>query len=278
LTVNVPLIMSNCRIPDGINLVAADIVDLELSGSWIGDEHAILAEKDVTTIYAEDLKVRGNIALSDGFHSFGRVDLYGAKIEGQLYCSGGHFSNPGGTFSNTGHETLRLRLAKIDGEAELDKGFQSDGVIDLGGSQIDGDLLMDGATFAAGGPTGLRARGVTVARVFDWTNVGLTDSTELDLSNSSVGVLMDDAASWPSAAHLLIDGFAYQRISSEHADDAHTRIPWLDRQPMPRKPQPFRQLARVFLDNGQDDEARTSLAAAVAWREGPFHGICAPPR
>ena len=76
--------------------------------------------------------MHGNVLLSNGFKALGQVDLYGAKIGGQLFCTNGHFSDPG-------RYSLRLRLATIGGEAALDDGFSSDGVVDLVWSKINGD-------------------------------------------------------------------------------------------------------------------------------------------
>jgi hypothetical protein len=179
LHTNVRITLSKCRIPNGIKLTSAEISDLALVGSWIGD-HTGMPGQEQIALNGEGLTVHGNLILSNGFRAFGQVDLYGAKINGQLYCTEGQFWDPGG-------HSLRLRLASIDGETELNKGFRSDGVVDLVGARIKGDLLMDGADFSGDLDSGLKAKGLT-ARALYWTHVRTSDQTELDLSNANIGI------------------------------------------------------------------------------------------
>jgi len=248
LHINFPVILSKCRIPNGIKVTAAEISDLELVGSWIGAD-LTGAPGQEKALNGEGLTVHGNVLLSDGFEAFRQVDLYGAKIEGQLYCTAGQFSNPGG-------DSLRLSLASIGGETALDGGFSSDGV-DLLGAKISGDLKVDDADFSAHSHNGLSANGLT-AHALHWTRVRKPDQTQLDLSNAKVDIFQDDRQSWPAPGHLLIDGFVYGTLNGEAAD-AKSRHDWLNLQPFPRRPQPYKQLAKVFLDNGQDSDATAVL-------------------
>src|SRR5712692_2824939 len=116
LRINFPVILWQSRIPNGIKVTSAEMSDLELVGSWIGEDNKGAPGQEQIALKGEGLTVHGNVLLSDGFRAFGQVDLYGAKIDGQLYCAEGQFSDPGG-------DALRLRLASIGGEAELNGGF-----------------------------------------------------------------------------------------------------------------------------------------------------------
>jgi len=78
-----------------------------------------------------------------------------------------------------------------------------------------------------------------------------------DLRNAVVEVLIDDEASWPAAGNLHLDGFVYGRISAGPTD-AETRLKWLALQPE-STPQPYRQLAKVLREMGDDRGARKVL-------------------
>jgi hypothetical protein len=267
LHVNFPIILWQSRIPDGIKATSAEMSDLELVGSWIGEDHTGAPGQEQIALKGAGLTVHGNVLLSDGFQAFGQVDLYGAKIEGQLYCTSGHFSG--------GNPPLRLRLASIGGEAELDKGFSSDGMVDLVDAKISGDLKLDGADFSAHSHDGLKARSLT-AHALHWTNVKQSSQTDLDLLDAKVDIFEDDRQSWPAPGHLLIDGFVYGTLKGEAVNSAASRHDWLNRQPLPLRPQPYKQLAKVFLDNGQDADAIAVLVAKEgvepAWQD-PLLGI-----
>jgi len=267
LHINFPVILWQSRIPNGIKVTSAEMSDLQLVGSWIGEDNIAPPGQEQIALKGEGLTVHGNVLLSDGFRAFGQVDLYGAKIDGQLYCTEGRFSHPGG-------DSLRLRLASIGGETELNGGFSSDGVVDLVSAKINGDLLLDRAKFSGRFQNGLKARSLT-AHALHWTNVKPSSQTELDLSNATVGIFDDDEDSWPHPGNLHIDGFVYG--SHGMATEAASRLKWLHLQPsVPVLLQPYKQLAKVFLDNGQDADAIAVLVAKEgaepAWQE-PMLGI-----
>ena len=264
LHINFPVILRKCSIPDGIKVTSAEISDLELVGSWIGEE-LTGAPGQEKALNGEGLTVHGNVLLSDGFEAFRQVDLYGAKIDGLLFCTAGHFSDPG-------VDSLYLRLASIGGETDLNGDFSSDGVVDLVGAKINGDLVLDHANFSGDfhdglkanrlKANGLKARSLT-AHALHWTHVDKSDQTELDLLNAKVDIFVDDSKSWPAPGHLLIDGFVYGTLKGE-AVDATSRRDWLNLQPLPLRSQPYKQLAKVFVDNGQDSDATQVLVEKEA--------------
>jgi len=257
LHISFPVILRKCLIPNGIKMNSAEISDLELVGSWIGEDLSGAPGQE-QALNGEGLTVHGNVLLSNGFRAFRQVDLYGAKIEGQLYCTAGQFSDPGG------NAPLRLRLASIGGEPALDGGFSSDGVVDLVDAKINGDLTLDGAHFSGASENGLRARSLT-AHGLRWTHVSTSTShqSDLDLLNAKVDIFQDDRQSWPAPGHLLIDGFVYGTLRGEAVDAASRRV-WLNLQPLPLLPQPYKQLAKVFVDNGQDSDATQVLVEKEA--------------
>ena len=72
--------------------------------------------------------------------------LAGAQITGQLNCSGGRFDNPSG-------DALVLQSVKSGGDVLLNKlhhdisGFRANGVVQLVGAQIAGQLNCSGGKF-----------------------------------------------------------------------------------------------------------------------------------
>jgi len=82
--------------------------------------------------------------------------------------------------------------------------------------------------------------------------------TELDLRGANVGSISDDKPSWPEKIKLHLDGFIYGSIPG-NLRDASWRLWWLDRQ-TEFAPQPYRQLAKVLRDLGDDEGAKEVLS------------------
>jgi len=135
-------------------------------------------------------------------------------------------------------------------------------VVDLVDAKINGDLTLHAAPFLGPLDNGLKARSLT-AHALRWTNVVKSDQTELNLSNANVVIFEDDTQSWPAAGHLAIDGFVYVTLKGD-ANDAKGRLDWLKLQPFPLRPQPYKQLAKAFLDNGDDAFATAVLVEKEA--------------
>jgi hypothetical protein len=72
-----------------------------------------------------------------------------------------------------------------------------------------------------------------------------------------VGAIWDDEPSWPGQGSLDLDGFVYGGFFGGPTD-APTRLRWLDRQGQ-FKPQPYRQLAKVLRELGDDEGAKRVL-------------------
>jgi hypothetical protein len=74
-----------------------------------------------------------------------------------------------------------------------------------------------------------------------------------------IDALVDDAQSWPAHGKLKIDGLTYDRFSSAPTPkSSRARLDWLSRQEV-FVPQPYRQLARILRNNGDDIGARRVL-------------------
>jgi hypothetical protein len=123
-----PLELVGCYLPEGVDLEYATAPSLTLSGSL------------VTGLRAEGLTVTGCLSLDKGFTAQGRAQLLGAKIGGQLICSGGHFSNPKGKALEADNLTVRS-------DVFLDDGFVAHGEVRLLGAHIGGQLCCRGGLF-----------------------------------------------------------------------------------------------------------------------------------
>jgi hypothetical protein len=127
-----PLWLANCRFPGLLRLNYSEMKRLALDGCRCGP------------IYAEGLRVRGDIVMNRGFSSTGPVDLMDIEIGGNLDCSHGIFE--GGSMPNP--EALAADRARIRGSVFLCDGFQAKREVRFAGAQIGGDLLCDDAHFS----------------------------------------------------------------------------------------------------------------------------------
>jgi hypothetical protein len=117
-----------------------------------------------------------------------------------------------------------------------------------------------GGTFAGKGTErhGLFASLLEVNGGFGWLNVDMENGATLDLTGASVNGFADDQRSWPQPGKLLIDGFTYKDIGP--VKDAPSRLRWVALQPE-FHPQPYRQLAKVLHESGDDAGAVGVLIA-----------------
>ena len=145
--------------------------------------------------------------------------------------------------------------------------FVSDGLVNIVTARIGTDFFVAQATFsgAARDPHGLDASGISVKNALVWTNVALPNGGFLNLTGASAEALIDDERSWPAPGNLLIDGFTYTEFSqtspSNAAGDAGTRLRWLRLQ-SGFHPQPYRQLAKVLRESGDEPGATEVLIAS----------------
>jgi hypothetical protein len=171
------------------------------------------------------------------------VRLLGAQIGGDLDCSGGAFKNPGAL-------ALSADGASVKGEAFLTDRTSAESEVRLLGAQIGGNLDCRGGRLSE-----VTAQNAAIRGTLFWQGV---EATSLDLMNASAGSLVDDEKSWPSKGKLFLDGFVYGHISGDSPRDAKTRLRWLERQD-PFRPKPYRQLAKVLREAGDDSGARKVL-------------------
>jgi hypothetical protein len=122
----------------------------DLSGARIGGDVRASgaafarAEDGETVLVLDGAEVGGDVLLDDGFDSLGAVSLANARIAGALDCRNAHLFNrtepPKGA-------ALVARGARIGGEARLGEKLKAEGVVDLSGAEIGGNLNLTHGSF-----------------------------------------------------------------------------------------------------------------------------------
>jgi hypothetical protein len=202
----------------------------------------ILRNPNDKVLSADEAEIRGGVFLFD-VSTDGEVRLPGAHIGGNLECDRA-------SFKNTGGKALDADGADIRGSVFLRNNFSADGQLTLIGTRIGGALDCSQGRFGA-----VHFYTTSVRGTFAWKEV--RGVTLLNLRDAAVGVMWDDEESWPQAGGLFLDGFVYGNIV-DGPTDALLRLEWLNRQGE-FKPQPYRQLAKVLRELGDDDGAKQVL-------------------
>jgi hypothetical protein len=254
-----------------VRLIAAQIGTLNCEGSSFSNSSGCSdpsEDKHIReAIRADRMRVGGGVFFNRGFKAEGEVKLSGAFVGGDLSCRGG-------TFRNLSGYALSAENITVGGSVLLFDGFSAYGKTELFGAKIGEILNCYGGVFDF-----VILNEATIKGMFVWSRIQNPNVVELDLRNASVGSVADDEGSWPQKGHLRLDGFEYERISDSPLEedfleaseespgkkyeintptDAPTRLKWLDREPQ-FKPQPYRQLAKVLREMGNDDGAKEVL-------------------
>jgi hypothetical protein len=250
LSVNGSLYLRDCE-SDG---------ELSFSGAQIGGDldcrnghFRSAGQGDATALRFTRIELSGNIYLSKGFKSEGKVQLNGARIRGNIDCRGGVFSVPA---------NLASKDFAAPGEA-----FSED-AMSLVNAEVLGALIM--------------------APIEGKNGDAAEFHGSLDLKSAHVRVLVDDERSWPRSEGPIrnvihLDGFTYDRFAGIAPIEAHIRKKWLNRQPKAHmgrdfRPQPFEQLIKVLKAMGHPEEARRLAIERqgflirrrmAGWRKGP---------
>lgn len=203
---------------------------------------------------ASGLEARGSVVLR-GARAVGAVALGNATLSGDLEAAGLAIDHAGG-LALDGHGltvagNVVLRGASVRGETMLD-GTTIGGDLDLSGGRFH---APDGSAFAFGRS---RVDGAFILRA------GAAIEGHLALNGTTVGLLVDDPASWPAAGNLSLNHFRYGALLASPVG-AGTRLAWLALQDDPARigddfwPQPYETLAEVLAGMGHDEDAREVL-------------------
>jgi hypothetical protein len=216
--------------------------------------------RDGDALVGDRLKVGGGVFLDGGFTAAGAIRLANAEISGQLICHGAQLNGTDGDKNALVGDGL-----KVGGSVLLDEGFTAVGAVDLTGGRIGGSVSLDGAMLAE--PVALRAGGIQVGGPLEWAPRSPVRGL-VDLQRAMVHRLDDDwslpDAHWPHAGRLLLDGFSYDGFGGQHQASWRHRLKWIRQSHVPAGAtteavfvtQPYEQLARIYRQVGQDNEAQ----------------------
>ena len=217
-------------------------------------------------------EVKSDVNLGLGFESDGCAFFGESIIGGDLNCYGGRFINPGNAALEAGGMNIKgvVVLGPNTGFVSATEGFDADGMVMFESTRVAANFIVDHARFHGkpGERHGFAAAGLSVHDALVWQDVVLEHGAIVDLSGANVSGLLDDEKSWPEPGKLTIDGFTYAGFlgsSSYNPEwhspaDARSRLRWLGLQDG-YHPQPYRQLAKVLRENGDEAGAIEVLVA-----------------
>jgi sRNA-binding regulator protein Hfq len=253
-----------------VNLVSATI------GGVLDCDNTEFINPNGYALNADSLNIVNSIFLHKCFKVEGEVCLVGATIGGNLECDGSQFINKGA-------KALDTNVANIGGSVFLIRDFKAEGEVNLMGATIGENLECTNIELINPNGNALNADDIDVKgnvyfrdnfqaegnvnlvsavinKYFVWKDVNSPKDVTLDLRSASIGVLYDEANSWPDPNRLLLHGLVYNEIDDDAPRNAKSRIDWLRRQTGFRS-QPYEQLADVLRQSGQESEAKDILIA-----------------
>ena len=243
-TVDKPITMVKCYMPDGIDLSSAHLEDFAVRRSRTGsiDGDMSVTHRDLT------------FQMGD----YGAMSFTRATIGGALDLSGARIMDGGA-------DTINLVEANVGGDVLFQEHFTTNGTVDARLAKIGHDLSFHDAVLEGDG--GLTAERAKIDGTLYWVEVKHTPKTTLDLENTHAGAIWDDEASWPAPGNLIVSGFVYGEIAGGPSDAA-ARLQWLALQPSGYRPQPYRQLAKVLSETGREEGATdVRIAKEIALRQ-----------
>jgi len=219
---------------------------LDCDGGVFNNPHRKDVRASGSALTADGMRVDGRASMGSGFRANGEVFIIGSQIEGDLDCGAGEFNNPAISDTSIGGRALSAHRVSVGGNVFLREGFSSNGEVSFSGASIDGNFEGTSAKFQGE----LNLESATVKGALMLGSIKEPENLKLTLTNASLGALADDAAGWPKAGGLFLDGLDYGRFSGPAPKDCKNRLKWLALQE-PFLPQPYRQVAKVLKGEGE---------------------------
>ena len=152
------------------------------------------------------------------------IEFHGCKVLGVLDLSKSKISEL--ILKGTSVERLKLGGIKCSGNIILSYGFKTLHTVSARGAQIGGQLGCSGGEFL-GYPLAITLESATVKEAFFWRHIkGLWG--KVDLTNTTVGLFVDDPDSWPNRGDLRLAGFSYEALGSNTNPSYYDRLDWLN--------------------------------------------------
>lgn len=200
------------------------------------------------TLICDNINVDGTVFLNHGFRAIGEVRLVGARIGSDLNCEGGRFEAKG-------EYSLLCNRARIDGALH----FRGIANPDVGKASVVAFLGAHASTLTDDSASWQTASAL-VLDGFTYDRIAGVPPTNLPMIESAE--LPHDSVADPVSIPRT-DQPRDTTSDDGPPRDAKTRIAWLDRQLSLHlkgfRPQPWQQLARVLMETGDEDDARTVL-------------------
>ncbi|GAA2795510.1 oxidoreductase [Kitasatospora paracochleata] len=253
------LTLTRAHVTGELRLSGAELTARELLGEGAGpDGPTPDPDGAAWALWAGGMVLDGGCFARHGFTARGGLRLVGAQFNGGLFMEGATVVNPRGD-ALSGDDLTASTVVLSDG-------FTARGAIRLPGATVRSRFTLDGAVLdgALDAPR-LRAGDLRLT-------VAAVPTGPVDLQEAQVGVLHDNARSWPADTRL--DGFVYTSIEQPATDAAAVdrRLAWLEALPG-YAPQPYEQLAAWYRRIGHDDDARRVLLAKQRRRRRTLHPL-----
>jgi len=125
----------------GAEALSADLASARIGGDLraSGANFTRGADSDVAVLSLDGAEIDGDVLLNAGFEALGAVSLASARISGVLCCDGAQLLN---RRDDAKGAALIARGARIGGGVRLGEKLKAEGVVDLSGAEIGGDLEL----------------------------------------------------------------------------------------------------------------------------------------
>jgi hypothetical protein len=246
------LLLDGARVDGGADLQAVGLGGQLISrGAWFVDRLGGNA-------FAADLiKVGGDLNLQSAV-VLGVVSLAAATIGGDLNCAEATLGPPKLRIPQKDaagdKQPSLLAVSATVGHSVHFRSVTTRGLLRLVNTKVRSDLDVSNAKFVGDSPNGLDAERAIISGVLFWRGISLAVATTLNLLHARVGVLVYDAGSW-LAPKIEVDGFVYEAIATERPEDVRN-FDWLATRGSEYRPQPYKQLAKVLREAGQEPDAK----------------------
>ena len=128
-----------------------------------GAKFARTNESNEDVVFLQGAEINGNVLFDEGFEAFGAVSVAGARIQGWLQCSGGHFFNRS---DNAEAVALNASTAQIGGNVAIDDGFKAEGIVNFFDSRIEGGFQFEQCSIRNDGGAALQLNNATIGGQF----------------------------------------------------------------------------------------------------------------
>ena len=259
-----PLSLNGATVRGAVFLRDATFADVDLTDATVGRQFSTSGSTFRGTLEMTSLSTGGHLSMN-GESSFVDVVLRGARIGGQLSLSDAVFNGQFDAQTMVVDEDLLMYGARFERAVELSDARVT-GTVDAVGASLNG-LNLSGATVGQD-LVFAHLDGSTVLWRAPADANGTDRNPILMLWNTSVGGLVDNAASWPEPLVLLLRDFTYGHLTPfgprgerfGKFRDAAWYVDWLARDTSDSF-QPYWQLATTLEAHGEADTAHHVLIA-----------------